>query len=154
MRSNLQVFYFEAAADRVYAHQAFAGPKVQLAQRLGHELARFGFAIRAGWTWSYELNGADIAKATAELGVTLGGVIEFEADWNEPGSERTLSFAPRLPGVLAQAASSGSAPMAPAGGIGVRHGAVCYFPLSLHALSSPGGIEVARGARLAARRGR
>lgn len=39
---------------------------------------RFGLAIRAGWTWSAEMNGADIAKASAELGVTLGGVLEFQ----------------------------------------------------------------------------
>lgn len=39
---------------------------------------RFGFAIRAGWTWTAELYGADIAKASAELGVTLGGVLEFQ----------------------------------------------------------------------------
>lgn len=41
----------------------------------------FGYAIRAGWTWTAELNGADIAKASAELGVTLGGVLEFYIDF-------------------------------------------------------------------------
>ncbi len=42
-----------------------------------------GFAIRAGWTRSYEVNGANIAKASAELGVAIGGVFEFKIIWDE-----------------------------------------------------------------------
>ncbi|MEQ8307752.1 MAG: hypothetical protein RIA09_14440 [Hoeflea sp.] len=55
---------------------------------------RFGIAIRAGWTWAAELNGADIAKASAELGVTLGGVLEFELLWKEP---QQIAPAPAIP---------------------------------------------------------
>ncbi len=42
----------------------------------------FGIAVRAGWTQTFELNGANIAKARAELGVALGGVFEFEFVWD------------------------------------------------------------------------
>jgi len=44
---------------------------------------RMGFAIRAGWTWSAEMNGANIAKASAEIGITLGGVLEFELTFSK-----------------------------------------------------------------------
>lgn len=50
----------------------------------------FGYAIRAGWTWKAELNGADIAKASAELGITLGGVLEFLIELN---SSSAIGFA-------------------------------------------------------------
>lgn len=42
----------------------------------------FGVAVRAGWTQTFELNGANIAKARAEFGVALGGVFEFEFVWD------------------------------------------------------------------------
>lgn len=59
----------------------------------------FGYAIRAGWTWTAELNGADIAKASAELGVTLGGVLEFYIDLGGD-SEALLALEPDVPLML------------------------------------------------------
>ncbi|SEL29605.1 hypothetical protein [Halomonas daqiaonensis] len=57
---------------------------------------RFGYALRAGWTRSYEFSGANIARASAELGVALGGVIEFEINWNEL-TEARAGLSDRLP---------------------------------------------------------
>ncbi|MBZ5505124.1 MAG: hypothetical protein LAO78_06535 [Acidobacteriia bacterium] len=41
----------------------------------------FGFAIRAGWTKNYSVGGG-IAKGSAELGITLGGVFQFGVIWD------------------------------------------------------------------------
>ena len=65
----------------------------------GEEYIRFGYAIRAGWTKSYEVFGGSIANARAELGVTLGGVLEFEVGWGDNENKTALDpVAPRLVG--------------------------------------------------------
>jgi hypothetical protein len=63
---------------------------------VGKNVIRIGLAIRAGWTWKSELNGADIAKASAELGITLGGVLEFEIDWSNTSFTPDLAPLPLL----------------------------------------------------------
>lgn len=68
-------------ADMLPINTFWGGVKAEL--DLGSNFLYLGFAIRAGWTRSYEVNGANIAKASAELGVAVGGVFEFQLNWNE-----------------------------------------------------------------------
>ena len=68
-------------ADMVPINTFWGGVKAEL--DLGSDFLYLGFAIRAGWTRSYEVNGANIAKASAELGVAVGGVFEFQLNWDE-----------------------------------------------------------------------
>lgn len=67
-------------ADLVPINTFWGGFKAEL--DMPNNRVTLGYAIRAGWTWKAELNGADIAKASAELGITLGGVLEFWIDLN------------------------------------------------------------------------
>ncbi len=68
-------------ADMVPINTFWGGVKAEL--NVGNNFLYLGFAIRAGWTRSYEVNGANIAKASAELGVAVGGVFEFQLNWKE-----------------------------------------------------------------------
>lgn len=79
---------------------------------LDSDSLRFGYAIRAGWTWSAELNGANIAKASAELGVTLGGVLEFMIVFDrQSGNLLADARAGMLPALPQGLASSRSLPV-------------------------------------------
>jgi hypothetical protein len=46
----------------------------------------FGFAIRAGWTWSKQASIGGVASGSAELGITIGGVFQFAVTWDGPAS--------------------------------------------------------------------
>lgn len=62
----------------------------------------FGFAVRAGWTWSQSVGGG-VAKGSAELGITLGGVFQFAVAWGAR-SGQGLGDLPFLPDVSRPAA--------------------------------------------------
>jgi hypothetical protein len=40
-----------------------------------------GYAIRAGWTWAADSGWKGVASAKADVGIALGGVFQFEFDW-------------------------------------------------------------------------
>jgi hypothetical protein len=89
-------------STKVYIAELFpintfwGGYRALLHYKDGSGEVRFGYAIRAGWTWSAELNGANIAKASAELGITLGGVLEFAIKWGGNGRKGTAKAAQLL----------------------------------------------------------
>lgn len=69
-------------ATKIYMRSMFPINTVwggYLAELTGDHVT-FGFAFRAGWTWSYSVGGG-VAKGTAELGITLGGVFQFSIAW-------------------------------------------------------------------------
>jgi hypothetical protein len=52
----------------------------------------FGFAIRAGWTWSKQGSFGGVVSGSADLGITLGGVFQFAITWDGPAdSHRSIS---------------------------------------------------------------
>jgi hypothetical protein len=57
----------------------------------------FGFAVRAGWTWSYEAKIGGVAKGAAELGITLGGVFQFAIAWGGAADGRMQLLASPVP---------------------------------------------------------
>ncbi len=59
---------------------------VQTEVRLNPFIFYQGFAVRLGWTETFELTGNKLADARAELGVALGGVFEFEFSLSERNS--------------------------------------------------------------------
>jgi hypothetical protein len=66
----------------------------------------FGFAIRAGWTWSKQASIGGVASGSADLGITLGGVFQFALSWDgpagtNPNSPRLLSSPNAYPGLSA-----------------------------------------------------
>lgn len=58
-----------------------------------------GWAIRAGWTWTADKGFSGVAKARANLGITLGGVFQFAFAWKEnpKNTPLLLARAPALP---------------------------------------------------------
>jgi hypothetical protein len=50
-----------------------------------------GFALRAGWTKSYSVGGS-VAGGRAELGIAVGGVIEFRYAWARSGDQIRLTI--------------------------------------------------------------
>jgi hypothetical protein len=65
---------------------------------LDRGMVRFGFAIRAGWTWNKTVGIAGVASGSADLGITLGGVFQFALVWNgaaaTPASLNLASITP------------------------------------------------------------
>lgn len=53
-----------------------------------------GFALRAGWTKSYSVGGG-VAGGKAELGVAVGGVVEFKFQWASNGDGLIQLSVPR-----------------------------------------------------------
>jgi hypothetical protein len=53
-----------------------------------------GFALRAGWTKSYSVGGS-VAGGKAELGVAVGGVVEFKFQWASSGDGNIQLSIPR-----------------------------------------------------------
>lgn len=55
----------------------------------------FGFAIRAGWTWSAKASIGGIIAGDAELGITLGGVFQFAITWDGAFRDNNINTLPR-----------------------------------------------------------
>ncbi|QPH56029.1 hypothetical protein [Pontivivens ytuae] len=65
---------------------------VQTEVRLNPLVFYQGFAVRLGWTETFELTGSKLADARAELGVALGGVFEFEFSLSQRSSASLQSI--------------------------------------------------------------
>ncbi|MAT26089.1 MAG: hypothetical protein CMN31_10745 [Sandaracinus sp.] len=68
------------------------------------KMLRFGYAVKAGWTKTFEARApGDVARASAELGLTVGGVVDFTLGW---GSAFELAPSPLLTSTMSASATA------------------------------------------------